>query len=87
MAGIWFEVMVDEPRQALDRLTSRREIAGVQVFGDRLHVRMDAKDPKAALDHLNTVTQSESIAATNIRQIVPSLEDVFISEVLNRNPS
>jgi hypothetical protein len=57
------------------------------VFGDRLHVRMDASDPKAALDHLNTVTQSESIAATNIRQIVPSLEDVFISEVLNRNPS
>jgi ABC-2 type transport system ATP-binding protein len=87
MAGIWFEVMVAEPRQALDRLTARPEIAGAQVFGDRLHVRMDTSDPKAALDHLNTITHSESIAATNIRQIVPSLEDVFISEVLNRNPS
>jgi ABC-2 type transport system ATP-binding protein len=87
MAGIWFEVMVAEPRQALDRLTARPEIAGAQVFGDRLHVRMDERDPKAALDHLNAVAQSESIAATNIRQIVPSLEDVFISEVLNRNPS
>ena len=48
---------------------------------------MDERDPKAALDRLNAVTQSESIAATNVRQIVPSLEDVFISEVLNRNPS
>ena len=36
LAGTWFEVMVAEPRQALDRLTARREIAGAQVFGDRL---------------------------------------------------
>jgi ABC-2 type transport system ATP-binding protein len=87
MAGAWFEVMVAEPRRAVDRLTARPEIAGAQVFGDRLHVRMDSSDAKAALEQLNAVTRSESIAATNIRQIVPSLEDVFISEVLNRNPS
>ena len=87
MSGTWFEVMVAEPRRALDRLTARPEIAGAQVFGDRLHVRMDNSDAQSALDHLNAVTRSESIAATNIRQIVPSLEDVFISEVLNRNPS
>ena len=87
MSGTWFEVMVAEPRRALDRLTARPEIAGAQVFGDRLHVRMDNSDAQSALDHLNAVTHSESIAATNIRQIVPSLEDVFISEVLNRNPS
>jgi ABC-2 type transport system ATP-binding protein len=87
MAGTWFEVVVAEPRQALDRLTARPEIAGAQVFGDRLHVRMDASDPTVARDRLNAVTQGESIAATNIRQIVPSLEDVFIAEVLNRNPS
>ena len=87
LAGMLFEVMVAEPRQALDRLAARREIGGVQVFGDRLHVRMDERDPKAALDHLSAVTRSESIAVTNVRQIVPSLEDVFISEVLNRNPS
>ena len=87
MSGTWFEVMVAEPRRALDRLTARPEIAGAQVFGDRLHVRMDNSDAQSALDRLNAVTRSESIAATNIRQIVPSLEDVFISEVLNRNPS
>jgi ABC-2 type transport system ATP-binding protein len=87
IAGAWFEVMVAEPRRALDRLRARPEIAGAQVFGDRLHVRMDSSDPKAALEQLNAVTRSESIAATNIRQIVPSLEDVFISEVLTRNPS
>jgi ABC-2 type transport system ATP-binding protein len=87
LAGTWFEVMVAEPRQALDRLTGRREVAGAQVFGDRLHVRMDDADPRVALERLNAVTSSEAIAATNIRQIVPSLEDVFISEVLNRNPS
>src|SRR5688572_6116236 len=83
MAGAWFEVMVAEPRRALEQLTARPEIAGAQVFGDRLHVRMDSSDAKAALEQLNAVTHSESIATTNIRQIVPSLEDVFISEVLN----
>jgi ABC-2 type transport system ATP-binding protein len=87
MAGAWFEVMVAEPRRAVEQLTARPEIAGAQVFGDRLHVRMDSSDAKAALEQLNAVTLSESIATTNIRQIVPSLEDVFISEVLNRNPS
>jgi ABC-2 type transport system ATP-binding protein len=87
MAGAWFEVMVAEPRRALEQLTARPEIAGAQVFGDRLHVRMDSSDAKAALEQLNAVTHSESIVTTNIRQIVPSLEDVFISEVLNRNPS
>ena len=87
LAGTWFEVMVAEPRQVRDRLTARREIAGAQVFGDRLHVRMDEGDAQAALDRLHAVTRSESIAPTNIRQIVPSLEDVFISEVLNRNQS
>ena len=46
LAGTWFEVMVAEPRQALDRLTARREIAGAQVFGDRLHVRMDEQRSK-----------------------------------------
>ena len=87
LAGTWFEVMVAQPRQALERLTARREIAGAQVFGDRLHVRMNEADATVAQAQLNAVTQSEQIAATNIRQIVPSLEDVFISEVLNRNPS
>jgi ABC-2 type transport system ATP-binding protein len=87
MAGAWFEVMVAEPRRALEQLTARPEIAGAQVFGDRLHVRMDSSDAKAALEQLNAVAHSESIATTHIRQIVPSLEDVFISEVLNRNPS
>ena len=87
LPGTWFEVMVAHPRQALDRLTARPEIAGAQVFGDRLHVRMDAADAQAAQDQLNAVTRSEQIDATNIRRIVPSLEDVFISEVLNRNPS
>ena len=87
LAGTWFEVMVAHPRQALDRLTARREIAGAQVFGDRLHVRMDEANPRAAAEQLSAVTRSEQIAATNIRRIVPSLEDVFISEVLSRNPS
>ncbi len=87
LAGTWFEVMVQDPRQALDRLTARPEIGGVQVFGDRLHVRMDDRNTSAAQEQLQSVARGEAIEVTQVRPIVPSLEDVFISEVLNRNPS
>ena len=87
LGGAWFEVMVPSPRQALDRLSSRPEIAGAQVFGDRLHVRMNDADRPAAEARLRSIAQGEALDVTQIRAIVPSLEDVFISEVLNRNPS
>jgi ABC-2 type transport system ATP-binding protein len=87
LAGTWFEVMVPDPRQALDRLTGRTEIGGVQVFGDRLHVRMDDRNTSVAQEQLQSVARGEAIEVTQVRPIVPSLEDVFISEVLNRNPS
>jgi ABC-2 type transport system ATP-binding protein len=86
LAGAWFEVLVAQPREALDRLSSRPEIGSAQVFGDRLHVRM-AADQRDAGERLRAVVSGEGIEATQIRPIVPSLEDVFISEVLNRKAS
>ena len=87
MAGSWFEVVVPEPRQVQDRLAGRPEIESAQVFGDRLHVRMTEADPRRSQAQLEAVARGAAIDASAIRPIVPSLEDVFISEVLNRNPS
>jgi ABC-2 type transport system ATP-binding protein len=87
LTGTLFEVMVPQPRAAQDVLAARSELAGVQVFGDRLHVWMDSADPAAAEGRLTNVTRDAAVGATHIRRIVPSLEDVFISKVVNRTPS
>jgi drug efflux transport system ATP-binding protein len=87
LEGTLFEVMVPQPRSAQDILATRRELAGVQVFGDRLHVWMSGNDATAEQHRLTSVTGDAAIGATHIRRIVPSLEDVFISKVVNRKPS
>ena len=87
LTGTLFEVVVPQPRDAQDVLAGRSEVAGVQVFGDRLHVWMQDADAGAAAATLAKVADSAAINATTIRPIVPSLEDVFISKVLDRNPS
>jgi ABC-2 type transport system ATP-binding protein len=87
LAGTLFEVMVPQPRSAQDILATRRELAGVQVFGDRLHVWMTGNDANAEERRLASVASDAAIGATHIRRIVPSLEDVFISKVVNRKPS
>jgi ABC-2 type transport system ATP-binding protein len=87
LTGTLFEVTVPQPRAAQDVLAARSELAGVQVFGDRLHVWMDSADATAAEGRLTNVTRDAAVGATHIRRIVPSLEDVFISKVVNRTPS
>ena len=78
LSGIVFEVMVTNPRDALDRLAKRAELGGVQVFGDRLHVSMARSDAAAAAEQLRVAMQHAGVASDSIRRIVPSLEDVFI---------
>jgi hypothetical protein len=48
---------------------------------------MQDADAAAAGASLAKVAGGAAINATTIRPIVPSLEDVFISKVLDRNPS
>jgi len=81
LTGILFEVVVPSPREALDKLAGHRDIASVQVFGDRLHVWIDRPDPRAAEDVLNNAAKAVGVAPASVRPIVPSLEDVFIARL------
>lgn len=87
LSGSLFEVVVPQPRDAQEVLKARSEVAGVQLFGDRLHVWMQEPDVAAAKTRLAKVADSAAIDASAIRPIVPSLEDVFISKVQDRNSS
>jgi len=81
LKGTLFEVIVDSPREALERLSGQREIESAQVFGDRLHVWIDRPDAKAAELTLQAVAHAAGVTASSVRPIVPSLEDVFIARL------
>ena len=85
LAGALFEVIVASPREALDKLTGQRDIASAQVFGDRLHVWIDRDDRDSARNVVAAAVQAAGVAATSIRPIVPSLEDVFIARLATAN--
>jgi ABC-2 type transport system ATP-binding protein len=81
LPGTLFEVIVPSPREALDRLAGRREIASAQVFGDRLHVWIDRGDAEAATRSVATAISAAGLTPSGVRPIVPSLEDVFIARL------
>jgi ABC-2 type transport system ATP-binding protein len=81
LPGTVFEMVVAEPRAAVSRLASHRSIASAQVFGDRLHVWMDDRDPGRAERQLHEAARDSGVTASQVRYIVPSLEDVFIAKI------
>jgi ABC-2 type transport system ATP-binding protein len=87
LTGSLFEVVVPQPRAARDLLAADTDVAGVQVFGDRLHVWMQGGDALAAGPRLARAADRAAVHPTAIRPIVPSLEDVFIARVQDRDPS
>jgi ABC-2 type transport system ATP-binding protein len=81
VTGTLLEVLVPDPRRAIDALRARERAADVQVFGDRLHVWLDATDADAAVRQFSQITADAGVIPTSVRAIVPSLEDVFISKL------
>ncbi len=78
LAGTVIEIVVSPARQALDLV---RAVAGVdraQLFGDRLHVRVDHADQ---VPPIVARLRAEGLNPSHVRPIAPALEDVFIELV------
>jgi ABC-2 type transport system ATP-binding protein len=78
MPGKVFEIVCPEVRRARDIVARMPDVTEVQLFGDRLNavVREGAGDFEALV---RSVLTQEGIAATGVRAIPASLENVFIS--------
>jgi len=71
------EIRVERPFEALERLEASKLTQEVALFGDALHaVVSDAATATVALnDHL----AQQGFAVQSIKQVTPSMEDVFVS--------
>ncbi len=77
MQGRLLELVATPQRRAREVLALLPGVAGIQVFGDRLHLwlRDGGAEDAAICRHL----ARHDIEACNIRTITPGLEDVFVS--------
>jgi ABC-2 type transport system ATP-binding protein len=84
LSGAVLEVVATPPRAALDLLRTMVGADRVQLFGDRLHVRV-ASDGDAS--RLHEAVEAAGLGPARVRRIVPSLEDVFIERLSARSPA
>jgi ABC-2 type transport system ATP-binding protein len=76
--GLVAEIVASPPRRALVALRTRFGDERVQLFGDRVHLRIDrAPEATAAAEGLSR----DGIAVASVRAIAPTLEDVFIERL------
>lgn len=68
------------PLTVLRRLAeSELDVEDVQMFGDRMHLRVRKGKLKEAVDHLQALLLEEGLDDCSIQQVPPQLEDVFSS--------
>ncbi len=74
--------LVGEPHEDLRRLAQQHaDVEDVQLFGDRLHLRVKEGSADRVLAELPPWLQTHGARATRIRPIAPTLEDAFIELV------
>ena len=80
MPGTIVEVIADDHRAARDVLGRLPDAAGVQLFGERVHVRLKRSTEEAQV-RLTQALASAGIHLESIRPVPASLEDVFIARL------
>jgi len=78
MTGVILEIVATPARRALAVVRDRVGPERAQLFGDRLHVRVDTL---ADADPLVAALAQAGVPASSVRPVTPTLEDVFIERV------
>lgn len=69
------EVECHESRRALERLRGREGVADATLFGQSIHLLLRREIPEANIQHQ---LDAESFGCQAVREIEPTLEDVFV---------
>ena len=82
--GAVIELIAHPKRRAVELLQGRKEVSGVEAFGERLHVTLAGTEPEeapAAGQRLAQALGAAGVTVEALRPITPSLEDVFIARM------
>jgi ABC-2 type transport system ATP-binding protein len=80
LPGSLYEVIAPDHRRAVAALRSLSDVADVQTFGERAHVRLVDTGPDP-VGRLARQLRAAGVEVTTIRQVPPSLEDVFVTRL------
>ncbi len=83
MRGTILELRTDNPRTSARLLREAFPAASVGLFGDRVHLVIE--EPGKIRGLAQEVIMSEGVKLHGIRQVEPSLEDVFVSVLAEEN--
>jgi ABC-2 type transport system ATP-binding protein len=78
LAGQLLEVSVGAGRPPVDVLRSFPNVADVQTFGDRVHLRIAGAEARASVAAIQQSLERAGVRGVIVRPIAASLEDVFI---------
>jgi len=78
-SGVVLEIVAQPVRTALQCVREHLGAEQAQLFGDRLHVRVDTRVDGVAVTR---VLEQQAIEVTSVRPITPTLEDVFIERLV-----
>jgi ABC-2 type transport system ATP-binding protein len=80
LGGTLLEVLTSDHRRAAELLRGSAATLDVQMFGERVHVRMrpEVREPAAVV---RSTLASGGIDVSSVRQVPPSLEDVYIARL------
>ncbi len=79
--GRLIEVIAEPLIASLEVIKGLASVADVQVFGERLHVRLAAGENGDAIATLRRALTDRNLEVASVRDIPASLEDVFIERV------
>ncbi len=77
-----FELWLDDARSAVEVVRSIKGVRSVNIYGDRLHVAVNMRE---MVENINKEIGAKGIEVKGHHEILPSLEDVFISMVKPKN--
>jgi ABC-2 type transport system ATP-binding protein len=81
LPGALFEVIAPDHRRAVAALRTFPDVANVQTFGERAHVRLTEAAESTDAVQLAQHLRDAGIDVTAVRRVAPSLEDVFVTRL------
>jgi drug efflux transport system ATP-binding protein len=81
LKGDVMEVIAGDRDRATRALVRLQGVLDVQLFGERVHVRLDPGSPHRDEDRLTAALREAGIEPESVRRVPTSLEDVFIARV------